>query len=148
MTGPQSRSPIIETLIGSGRVSSSATPMSPSAARNLPTTRSEVRTGSVMSTSRVPIFCSSLHWRIVTAETSSTSRIGSDSNIGRTSARLRAKNFDPVKNWKHVAARKTPRKMSATGDRKNARSSLRAVTRMPFTLHLASPARRGRCAGP
>jgi hypothetical protein len=93
ITGPQSSWPNIEAVMGRGRVSSRAMPTSVMPAANLPSTRSRVRTGSVSRTSSVPIFCSSLHCRMVTAATRKIRRNGSDWNSGRTSAMFRAKNF-------------------------------------------------------
>ena len=77
---------------------------------------SRVVTGRVRSTSRVPIFRSSDHWRMVMAATSRISSRGSHSKSGRTSAMLRAKKAEVPKKLKSAEKRKIPRKITATGD--------------------------------
>ena len=59
------------TVIHIGNVSSSATPMNPQAARNLPRIASHGEIGSVISSSMVPDLRSSAHSRMATAGTSS-----------------------------------------------------------------------------
>src|SRR3546814_16849906 len=68
--------------------------------------------------------------RIVNADTRKISSSGIHSNSGRTSAMLRAKKVSTQKNTKRQTARKTPMKMSAASDAKNAAISLRAPCQM------------------
>ena len=78
-------------LIGSGSVSSKAIPSRHRQAPNLPSTNSQVRAGTVKTNSMVPVRRSSLHRRIVKADARKMSITGIHSNMGRTSATLRAK---------------------------------------------------------
>ena len=75
-----------------------AVPTSATLARSFWSARASMAASALSRTCRsdsrissVPPRCSSLHWRMVSAETSRISRIGSHSNSGPTSARLRAK---------------------------------------------------------
>ena len=67
MVGPRSSGPIARTVIANTSVSASAVQSSAIAARNLPTTTSQSRTGMVMSSSSVPDAFSSASRRIVIA---------------------------------------------------------------------------------
>ena len=75
-------------------------------------------TGAVSRNSSVPARRSSLHMRMVIAETRKIKRIGIHSNSGRTSAMLRAKKRSTQKKMKSSAARNTPMKMKAAGEEK------------------------------
>ena len=97
------------TLKGRGNVNASATARSVQQARNLPRTNSQPLAGNVATNSSVPVRRSSLHIRIVNAELRKMRSTGSHSNIGRTSAMLRAKNASPQKKMKRVTARKLSR---------------------------------------
>ena len=94
---------------GSGSVNSSAIASSIQHAKNLPSTNDHVVTGTVDTNSSVPERRSSLHIRIVSAAHRKSSSSGNHSNIGRTSAMLRAKNASPQKNTNSVIARKLAR---------------------------------------
>ncbi len=131
-TGPQSRSPIKETVIGSPDVSISAITTRVRAARNFPATIWHIRTGRVSRISMVPIFCSSLHRRMVNAATRKIRRIGSHRNRGRISAILRAKKVSIQKKTKRERQRNVPVKIEASGDAKYASSSLRAIAHICF----------------
>ena len=98
-----------ETLTGSGSVSSRARPSSIQQARNLPTTNSQPEAGRVTTNSSVPVRRSSLHMRMVSAADRKMSSTGIHSNMGRTSATLRAKNASTQKKTNSVTARKTSR---------------------------------------
>ena len=91
---------------------------STSIARNLPITSAIGRTGSVSRISSVPERCSSLHWRMPSAATSSITSSGIPANSGRTSAMPRAKNASTQKNMNRVAARNAPTAMKASGELK------------------------------
>ncbi len=95
--------------MGSGSVSSRAMASRTQQARNLPTTNSQPLTGTVATNSSVPVRRSSLHMRMVSAAERKTSSTGIHSNIGRTSATLRAKKASTQKKTNSVNARKAPR---------------------------------------
>ena len=103
--GPQSRSPSTATVIGKGSVSANANTKRAQQARNLPSTNSALLAGTVTTSSSVPARRSSLHMRMVSADARKMSNTGSHSNIGRTSAMLRAKNASPQKNTNSVTPR-------------------------------------------
>ncbi len=117
-TGPQSRSPSIDTDTGTGIVSASATATRVRPATNLPRTADHVVSGIVMSNSMVPDFSSSAHRRMPSAGTRKASRTGSHSNSGRMSPLPRTKNPSTQKNENSEASRNVAMKISATGDRK------------------------------
>jgi len=95
--------------MGSGRVRTSAMASSVQQARNLPSTNSQPLTGNVATNSRVPVRRSSLHMRMVKAAHRKMSNTGIHSNMGRTSATLRAKYASTQKNTNRVTARKASR---------------------------------------
>jgi hypothetical protein len=74
--------------------------------------------GMVNRISSVPVCCSSLHWRMVSAAARKIISVGIQRNMGRRSAMPRAKNSSTQKNVKSVAARNTPTKISAIGELK------------------------------
>ena len=90
------------TVSASGNVMASASAKSAQQARNLPSTKRQADTGTVTTNSRVPLRRSSLHMRMVSAAERKMSSTGSHSNMGRTSAMLRAKNASPQKNTNRV----------------------------------------------
>ena len=96
---------MIATVTASGRVSAKATASSAQQARNFPSANCQALVGTVTTNSSVPTRRSSLHMRIVSAAAKKTSRIGSHSNIGRTSAMLRAKKASPQKKMNSVTPR-------------------------------------------
>ena len=77
-----------------------------------------METGAVSRNSSVPARLSSLHIRMVMAETRKIRRMGIHSNSGRTSAMLRAKKRSTQKKMNSRAARNTPMKMKAAGEEK------------------------------
>ena len=97
-------------MIGNGSVNTSANASSAQQARNLPATNSALVAGTVTTSSSVPLRRSSLHMRMVSAAARKISSSGSHSNIGRTSAMLRAKKASPQKNTNSVMPRKAARK--------------------------------------
>jgi hypothetical protein len=95
MTGPGSSGPIILTVITQGSVSASALAVSRKAARNFPSTTSPSRTGSVVSSSRVPDFRSSAMSRMVIAGARITSSIDGENGDGSNRLRMSAR---PMRN--------------------------------------------------
>src|SRR5690606_40470269 len=75
----------------------------------------------------VPLRRSSLHRRMVNVLHRKISSSGIHSNIGRTSAMLRAKKASPQKNTNSVIAAKLARNSQAMGEAKNSVSSLAAM---------------------
>ena len=92
-------------MTASGTVIARAITRRAQQAANLPSTKRHALAGTVMTNSRVPTRRSSLHMRIVSAAERKISRMGSHSNIGRTSAMLRAKNASPQKKTNSVTPR-------------------------------------------
>jgi hypothetical protein len=86
MTGPRSSGPIVRTVMANTIVRPMAVPSSARAARNLPTTTSQSRTGIVESSSSVPLDFSSASRRIVMAGTTNMNMNGMKANSSRRSA--------------------------------------------------------------
>src|SRR5690606_8185209 len=95
--------------------------------RNLPATKCHSGTGWVSTCSRVPLRRSSLHRRMVSVLHRKISSTGIHSNIGRTSAMLRAKKASPQKNTNSVSAAKLARNSQAVGEAKKSVVSLPAM---------------------
>src|SRR5579883_2054153 len=83
-----------------------------------------------MRNSSVPARRSSLHMRMVSAETRKMRRTGIHSKSGRTSAMFLAKKRSTQKKMNSSAAKKTAMKMKAAGEEKREASSLRAMRKI------------------
>ena len=130
------------TVTGRDRVNTRESTSRAITARNLPMTMYVRFTGSVRSSSKVPLRCSSLHWRIVNVATRKIIRTGIHRNNGRTSATFLTKKVSTQKKMKRLAARKTPMKMRARGEPKYARSSLRETAQICTAMPLKPRPRR------
>ena len=128
-TGPQSKSPMIATLIGKNIVRAKATETNTSTAINFPKTKYTLGTGSVSNISKVPDFCSSLHCFIVKVATRNIRSVGIHENIGRTSEIFLAKNVSTQKKTNKVVARKTPKNIKAWGELKYPSNSFLVIAK-------------------